>query len=136
MDETNSRSIGKGYGFYLPIAFGLLGLLIVGYATIAIVYWSLWTHFFKFSQWWVAVLPVLAVGFWIFIFACILKGADDKRTKQRGTAIAEACKRINKQYLSKSDVGVHCGDYSAWLEINYDPKKGELKINEIKFNLN
>lgn len=128
MDNTNSRSIGKGYGFYMPIAFGLLGLLIVGYVAVALLYFTLFKLFFETSSWWVAVLPVLAVGFWIFIFACILKGADDKRTKMRGSALAEVCKKINQQYLSKSDVGVSVGDYSGWLEISYDPKKSRFKI--------
>jgi hypothetical protein len=134
MNETNSRSIGMGYGFYMPIAFGLLGLLIVVYALIAILYWDLWSASFNSSLWWVVVLPPLAVGLWTFMFAGLLKMGDDKKTKARGTAIAEVCSRINKQYLNKSDVSVRAGDYAGWLEINYDPSKSKLKFNSIKFN--
>lgn len=134
MEETNSRSIGKGYGFYMPIAFGLLGLLILGYILVVLFYWDGWKAILDSSVWWVDVLPPLAAGFWIFIFACILKGADDKRTKMRSTAIHQVCKRINREYLAKSDVSVACGEYSAWIEINYDPRKSKLNFNEINFN--
>lgn len=137
LDETNSRSIGKGYAFYMKIAYALLALLIIVNIVVAIIYWDIWSAFFKSSGnalWWVPILPVLAVAFWIFLFACLLKGADDKKTKMRNMAIHEECKKINREYLSKSDVKVSSGDYSAWLEIDYDPKKGELKFNEINFN--
>jgi hypothetical protein len=125
MNETKTRSIGKGYGFYMPIAIGLLVLLLLAYGVIVYLYWDLWNGFFSTSSWWIVVLPPLGAIFYLFIFACILKGADDKRTKQRGTAIHEVCKKVNKDYLSKSDVNVACGDYSAWLEVNYDPTKSK-----------
>jgi uncharacterized BrkB/YihY/UPF0761 family membrane protein len=91
LDQTNSRSIGKGYAFYINVAFALLGLLVIGTALVAIFYWDLWTAFFKTQSWWIPTLPVLAVGFWIFLFACILKGADDKKTKMRTMAVYEEC---------------------------------------------
>jgi hypothetical protein len=83
----------------------------------------------KTQYWWVYTLPPLAVGFWTFMFAGLLKMGDDKKTKARGTAIAEVCKKINREYLGKSDVSVGCGSYAAWLEINYDPSKSKLKFN-------
>lgn len=119
----------------MPIAFGLIALLIIGTTTVAILYWNIFFEtMIKTKFWWVATLPVFAVGFWIILFGCLLKGDADKKTKNRNIAVHEVCKGINRQYLSKSDVKVAAGDYSAWLEINYDPKKGELKLIQIKFN--
>ena len=128
MDQTQSRSIGKGYGFYFPIALGLVGLLSVVYLLMVILYWDLWNAFWSTEAWWIVVLPVLATGFYLFIFVCILKGDDDRRTLMRGNALSQLCREINSKYLSKSDVNVACGNFSAWLEINYDPNQSKFKL--------
>ena len=128
MEETNSKSIGKGYGFYMPIAYALLALLLVVYILVAILYWNYFKLFFEGAQWWLVTLPVIAAIFWIFLFACMLKGADDKRTKMRQNAIYHTCEQVNKEYLKKSDVKTAVGKYGAWLEISYDPKKSKSHI--------
>jgi len=99
MDDTNSRSIGKGYGFYMPIAYVFTALIIISYTVLAILYNDLWWPTLKTQFWWVFTLPALAALFWIYIFACMLKGEDDKRTKRRTMAVHEVCQRVNNQYL-------------------------------------
>ena len=66
----------------MPIAFGLLALLLIAYIVLLVVYWDLWNAMFTADGWWIPTLPPLAAIFYLFIFACCLKGADDKRTKQ------------------------------------------------------
>ena len=95
MNETNSRSIGKGYGFYFPIAMGLLGFGIVVYIVVSLFNWTKWKLTLE-NVWWVVVLPPFAFGFYIFLFAMLLKNGDDKKTKARHEAVHQTCKRINK----------------------------------------
>lgn len=127
MDMTKSRCIGKSYAFYLPIAYVLLALLIIGYIVIAAIYWTMWSLFWSAPLWWVNILPPLGIGFWIFMFAVILKNGEDKKTKARTIALYMACEDINRTYLSKSDVKTSVGPYSAWLEIGFNPNMSKIK---------
>jgi hypothetical protein len=82
-------------------------------------------------MWWVVTLPVIALGFYLSTFALILKNKDDIKTKKRGIAVSEACRKINENYLGNSDVKIKCGDYSAWLEVSYDVNKSKLFFESI-----
>jgi hypothetical protein len=66
----------------------LLALLVIGYTIIAIVYSTTWSAGWKGDFWWVLCLPALGVASWIVMFALILKGGDDEKTKKRGFLIS------------------------------------------------
>ena len=123
MNWSNSRSIGQGYGFYVPIAMGIIAFMIVLYIVISIIYWTQWSFYWSTVLWWVNILPIFAIGFFIATLACVLKGEDDRKTNDRGMALHQVCSQINKTILNNSDVKVKVGEYSAWLEISYDPSK-------------
>lgn len=125
MIETKSQSIGKGYSFYFPIAIVIIVIMLILYIVLSIVYRLMWEGFTKTALVWILFLPEVAIGCFVMMFAFLLKGDDDAKTKRRGIAISEVCNNINNAHLAKSDVKVRCGDYSAWLEISYDPKNSK-----------
>jgi hypothetical protein len=110
-----------------------LAILIIGYVVIALVYWTIWKGGWQTQFWWILTLPALGVAFWTVMFAMILKGGDDAKTKSRSNLISQECDNINRTYLTKSDVSVRNGSYGAWLEINYDPTKSNY-LKGVKFN--
>jgi len=91
MNSSNSRSIGQGYGFYLPIGVGIIAFMLVVYIVISIIYRTIWTNFWQTRLWWINILPIFAIGFFIMTLACVLKGEDDRKTNDRGIAIHRAC---------------------------------------------
>lgn len=126
MNLSNTRSIGKGYGFYLPIGIGIIILMLVVYIILSIIYSSFWNNVWSTRLWWINFFPLLAVGLFISMLACVLKGEDDRKTNDRGLALHNVCQNINRNILRESDVKVKMGDFSAWIEISYDPSKSTL----------
>jgi hypothetical protein len=54
MNQSNTRSIGQGYGFYLPIGIGIIALMLVVYIIVSIVYGTLWTATWSTVLWWIS----------------------------------------------------------------------------------
>ena len=133
MNQSNTRSIGQGYGFYLPIGIGIIALMLVVYIIVSIVYGASWKATWSTVLWWINILPIFAIGFFIMLLACVLKGEDDRKTNDRGMALHRVCSQINKTILNNSDVKVKPGDYSAWLEISYDPSKSKSDFSLLIF---
>jgi hypothetical protein len=132
MNGSNTRSIGKGYAFYIPVAIGIAAFCIVAYIVFSLIFWTYWTNIWSTVWWWLNFVPTVCVSCFVAFFALLLKSADDKKTNNRGVVLHQVCTRINRTILHDSDVRVKVGAYSAWLEIIYDVNKSKNKFADFK----